>query len=163
MAILYEAEPREVGGLDRITVNAVAAFEWAKSGVIVVDFGTRPRSICVTLKGGAIRRGTAFRSAPMPLFLAARPHRVELLALPPRVVGGKLATMQSGSQRLRRPRRLVSAAAQAAGYLCRVIATGGPARLIAPQTDRSRRPIDNLILTGLCCLAFYGSQRVAGA
>ena len=48
MAILYE-NPREVGA-DRI-VNAVAAFEWAKSGVIVVDFGTATTFDCVTPKG----------------------------------------------------------------------------------------------------------------
>lgn len=48
MAILYE-NPREVGA-DRI-VNAVAAFEWAKAGVIVVDFGTATTFDCVTPKG----------------------------------------------------------------------------------------------------------------
>src|SRR5690349_24243447 len=48
MAILYE-NPREVGA-DRI-VNAVAAYEWAKGGVIVVDFGTATTFDCVTPKG----------------------------------------------------------------------------------------------------------------
>src|SRR5512143_2057647 len=48
MAILYE-NPREVGA-DRI-VNAVAAYEWAKGAVIVVDFGTATTFDCVTPKG----------------------------------------------------------------------------------------------------------------
>src|SRR5262245_8946101 len=48
MAILYE-NPREVGA-DRI-VNAVAAYEWAREGVIVVDFGTATTFDCVTARG----------------------------------------------------------------------------------------------------------------
>src|SRR5208282_1838378 len=86
MSILYE-NPREVGA-DRI-VNAVAAFERAKGGVIVVDFGTATTFDCITPKGeylgGVISPGVQI-SAEALFSRAARLHRVEL-ALPPRVVG----------------------------------------------------------------------------
>src|SRR5512132_230565 len=96
MAILYE-NPREVGA-DRI-VNAVAAFEWAKSGVIVVDFGTATTFDCVTPKGeylgGVITPGVQI-SAEALFSRAARLHRVEI-ALPPKVVGrNPVHSMQSG-------------------------------------------------------------------
>src|SRR5204863_3812184 len=48
MSILYE-NPREVGA-DRI-VNAVAAYERFRSGLIAVDFGTATTFDCVTPKG----------------------------------------------------------------------------------------------------------------
>jgi type III pantothenate kinase len=151
MAILYE-NPREVGA-DRI-VNAVAAFEWAKSGVIVVDFGTATTFDCVTPKGeylgGVITPGVQI-SAEALFSRAARLHRVEL-ALPPRVVGrNPVHSMQSGivygyaglvdglCARIKRE----------LGHPCRVIATGGLARLIAPQTEAIEEIDDNLTLTGL--------------
>src|SRR5262245_18557259 len=48
MPVLSES-PREVGA-DRV-VNAVAAFAWAKGGVIAVDFGTATTFDCVSPKG----------------------------------------------------------------------------------------------------------------
>lgn len=151
MSILYE-NPREVGA-DRI-VNAVAAFEWAKAGVIVVDFGTATTFDCVTPKGeylgGVITPGVQI-SADALFSRAARLPRVEL-ALPPRVVGrNAVHSMQSGivygyaglvdglCGRLRAE----------LGYPCRVVATGGLARLIAPQTQAIEAVDDDLTLTGL--------------
>jgi type III pantothenate kinase len=151
MAILYE-NPREVGA-DRI-VNAVAAYEWARSGVIVVDFGTATTFDCVTPKGeylgGVIAPGVQI-SAEALFSRAARLHRVEF-ALPPKVVGrNPVHSMQSGIvygyaglvdgvvARLRK--ELV--------HPCRVIATGGLARLIAPQTESIEQVDDDLTLTGL--------------
>jgi type III pantothenate kinase len=151
MAILYE-NPREVGA-DRI-VNAVAAYEWAKGGVIVVDFGTATTFDCVTPKGeylgGVITPGVQI-SAEALFSRAARLHRVEI-ALPPKVVGrNPVHSMQSGIvygyaglvdglvARLRRE----------LGYACRVVATGGLARLIAPQTEAIDEVDDDLTLTGL--------------
>jgi type III pantothenate kinase len=85
MSILYE-NPREVGA-DRI-VNAVAAYEWAKSGVIVVDFGTATTFDCVTPKGeylgGVITPGVQI-SAEALFSRAAKLHRVEF-ALPPKAI-----------------------------------------------------------------------------
>lgn len=151
MSILYE-NPREVGA-DRI-VNAVAAFEWARAGVIVVDFGTATTFDCVTPKGeylgGVIAPGIQI-SAEALFSRAARLHRVEI-ALPPRVVGrNPVHSMQSGivygyaglvdglCARLKRE----------LGYPCRVIATGGLARLIAPQTESIEEVDDDLTLSGL--------------
>lgn len=160
MSILYE-NPREVGA-DRI-VNAVAAYEWVSrdaspgssaSGVIVVDFGTATTFDCVTPKGeylgGVITPGVQI-SADALFSRAARLQRVEI-ALPPRVVGrNPVHSMQSGivygyaglvdglCARLKRE----------LAYPCRVIATGGLARLIAPQTEAIEEVDDNLTLTGL--------------
>src|SRR6188508_1984775 len=137
MAILYE-NPREVGA-DRI-VNAVAAFEWAKSGVIVVDFGTATTFDCVTPKGeylgGVITPGVQI-SAEALFSRAARLHRVEL-ALPPKVVGrNPVHSMQSGIVYgyAGLVDGLCSRLIRELDYPCRVIATGGLARLIAPQTE----------------------------
>jgi len=164
MAILYE-NPREVGA-DRI-VNAVAAYEWAKGGVIVVDFGTATTFDCVTPKGeylgGVIAPGIQI-SAEALFSRAARLHRVEI-ALPPRVVGrNPIHSMQSGIVygyaglvdglvgRLRRE----------LAYPCRVVATGGLSRLIAPQTEYIENVDDDLTLTGLR-LIFERNERSSGS
>ncbi len=151
MAILYE-NPREVGA-DRI-VNAVAAYEWAKSGVIVVDFGTATTFDCVTPKGeylgGVIAPGVQI-SAEALFARAARLSRVEI-ALPAKVVGrNPVSSMQSGlvygyaglvdglCTRLKKE----------LGYPCRIVATGGLAKLIAPQTEAIEEVDNDLTLTGL--------------
>ncbi len=151
MAILYE-NPREVGA-DRI-VNAVAAFEQVKAGVIVVDFGTATTFDCVTPKGeylgGVIAPGIMI-SADALFSRAAKLHRVEI-ALPPRVVGrNPVHSMQSGIvygyaglvdgvvERIKRE----------LGYPCAVIATGGLAHLIAPESSTIDRVDDALTLEGL--------------
>jgi type III pantothenate kinase len=151
MPILYE-NPREVGA-DRI-VNAVAAYEWAKGGVIVVDFGTATTFDCVSPKGeylgGTISPGVQI-SAEALFSRAARLHRVEI-AVPPKVVGrNPVHSMQSGivygyaglvdglCARLKRE----------LGFPCRVVATGGLARLIAAHTEAIEEVDDNLTLTGL--------------
>jgi len=151
MAILYE-NPREVGA-DRI-VNAVAAFEKIKGGVIVVDFGTATTFDCVTPKGeylgGVIAPGIQI-SADALFSRAAKLPRVEIVQ-PPKVVGkNTVHSMQSGIvfgyvglvdgvvERLR----------EELDYPCEVIATGGLASLIAPLT-RTIKDVDaNLTLTGL--------------
>jgi type III pantothenate kinase len=167
MSILYE-NPREVGA-DRI-VNAVAAYEWAsrtaapaapgatsaelQTGVIVVDFGTATTFDCVTPKGeylgGVITPGVQI-SAEALFSRAARLHRVEL-AVPPRVVGrNPVHSMQSGivygyaglvDGLCARIKRELT-------YPCRVVATGGLARLIAPETESIEAVDDDLTLTGL--------------
>jgi len=151
MSILYE-NPREVGA-DRI-VNAVAAFEWAKGPVIVVDFGTATTFDCVTPKGeylgGVICPGVQI-SAEALFSRAARLHRVEF-ALPPRVVGrNPVHSMQSGIVYgyAGLVDGLVGRLTRELGYACRVIATGGLARLIAPQTETIELVDDDLTLTGL--------------
>ncbi len=164
MSILYE-NPREVGA-DRI-VNAVAAFEWAKGGVIVVDFGTATTFDCVTPKGeylgGVITPGVQI-SAEALFSRAARLHRVEL-ALPPRVVGrNPVHSMQSGIVYgyAGLVDGLVARLKKELGYPCRVVATGGLARLIAPQTEAIEEVDDDLTLTGLR-LIFERNERERAA
>jgi type III pantothenate kinase len=151
MAILYE-NPREVGA-DRI-VNAVAAYEWAKAAAIVVDFGTATTFDCVTPKGeylgGVIAPGVQI-SAEALFSRAARLHRVEL-AVPPRVVGrNPVHSMQSGIVYgyAGLVDGLVTRLKKELGYPVRVVATGGLARLIAPETETIETVDDDLTLTGL--------------
>lgn len=154
ISILYE-DPRAVGA-DRI-VNAVAAHAWVNApdkGVIVVDFGTATTFDCVTphgdYQGGVIAPGIKI-SAEALFSRAARLHPVDI-ARPERVVGrNPVQSMQSGivfgyaglvdglCERLRAE----------LDFPCRIIATGGLARLIAPETRSIEEVDDNLTLTGL--------------
>jgi type III pantothenate kinase len=149
--VLYE-DPRLVGA-DRV-VNAVAAHVWAQGGVIVVDFGTATTFDCVTPKGdylgGVIAPGISI-SAEALFARASRLQRVEI-ARPATVVGrNPVGSMQSGlvfgyaglvdglCKRLRAE----------LDYECRVLATGGLASLIAPETESIEHVDPHLTLTGL--------------
>ncbi len=149
--ILYD-DPRAVGA-DRI-VNAVAAHSWAKGGVVVVDFGTATTFDCVTpagdYLGGVISPGIVI-SADALFARASRLHRVEI-ARPARVVGkNPMGSMQSGivfgyaglvdgiCRRLRKE----------LDYPFKVVATGGLARLISPETEAIEHIDDHLTLAGL--------------
>src|SRR4051812_32369701 len=136
MAILYE-RPYEVGA-DRI-VNAVAAFEQVKGGVIVVDFGTATTFDCVSQKGeylgGVIAPGIQI-SADALFSRAAKLHPVEI-AKPARVIGrNPMQSMQSGLVYgyAGLVDGVVARIKAELGYPCAVIGTGGLAGLIAPQT-----------------------------
>jgi type III pantothenate kinase len=151
MSILYE-NPREVGA-DRI-VNAVAAFEKVKGGVIVVDFGTATTFDCITPKGeylgGVIAPGIQI-SADALFTRAAKLPRVEI-ARPPKVVGrNTLHSMQSGIVfgYVGLVDGLVERLKEELGYPCNVIATGGLARLIAPMSKTIEEVEDELTLVGL--------------
>src|SRR3954470_5295554 len=151
MAILYE-NPREVGA-DRI-VNAVAAYDQVKGGVIVVDFGTATTFDCVSDKGeylgGAIAPGIQI-SADALFARAARLHRVEI-AKPARVVGrNPVQSMQSGIVfgYAGLVDGVVARIKGELGYPCAVIGTGGLASLIAPQTASVERVDEALTLHGL--------------
>jgi type III pantothenate kinase len=151
MSILYE-NPREVGA-DRI-VNAVAAYERAKGGVIVVDFGTATTFDCVTPKGeylgGVICPGVQI-SADALFSRAAKLPRVEI-AKPPRVVGrNTLHSMQSGIVYgyVGLVDGLVDRLKDELGYPCMVMATGGLARLIAPLSRTIQEVDEVLTLVGL--------------
>jgi type III pantothenate kinase len=151
MAILYE-NPREVGA-DRI-VNAVAAFEKVRGGVIVVDFGTATTFDCVTPKGeylgGVIAPGIQI-SADALFSRAAKLPRVEI-ALPPKVVGRNTPhSMQSGIVYgyVGLVDGLVARLRADLAYPCSVIATGGLATLIAPLSDTIGEVDETLTLVGL--------------
>jgi type III pantothenate kinase len=151
MAILYE-NPREVGA-DRI-VNAVAAYERFKGGLIVVDFGTATTFDCVSPKGeylgGVISPGIQI-SADALFARAAKLPRVEIVK-PPRVVGRNTQnSMQSGIVfgYVALVDGLVDRLAEELGFPCAVVATGGLARVIAPLSTKIQEVDDDLTLTGL--------------
>ncbi|MFO0563356.1 MAG: type III pantothenate kinase [Polyangiales bacterium] len=164
MPILYEP-PRDVGA-DRI-VNAVAAFERVRNACIIVDFGTATTFDVVSPKGeylgGVICPGVQI-SADALFVRAAKLPRVEL-SRPPRVIGkNTVNAMQSGI--------VLGQAGLVDGLVARikeetrfdpvrVIATGGLARLIAPETSSIEEVDDWLTLDGLRIL--YDRNRTASA
>ncbi len=161
MPILYE-NPKEVGA-DRI-VNAVAAYERVKGALIVVDFGTATTFDCVTPKGeylgGVIAPGVQI-SADALFARAAKLPRVEI-AKPPKVVGrNTLHSMQSGIVfgYVGLVDGIVKRLVDELGYECRVLATGGLARLIAPLSSSIQDVDDELTLRGLFIL--YERNKVA--
>jgi type III pantothenate kinase len=151
MAILIE-NPREVGA-DRIA-DAVAGFDRAKGGVIVVDFGTSTNFDCVTPKGeylgGVLAPGLQI-SADALFARAAKLPRVEI-AKPPRVVGkNTVHAMQSGIVYgyVGLVDGIVERLKAELDYPCAVIATGGLAPLIAPLSRTIVEIDDVLTLVGL--------------
>jgi type III pantothenate kinase len=160
MAILIE-NPREVGA-DRIA-DAVAGFDKAKGGVVVVDFGTSTNFDCVTPKGeyrgGVLAPGLQI-SADALFTRAAKLSRVEI-AKPPKVVGkSTVHAMQSGIVYgyVGLVDGLVERILAEVGFPCAVIATGGLSSLIAPLSKTIGEVDDHLTLTGLRIL--YERNRV---
>ena len=151
MPVLYE-NPREVGA-DRV-VNAVAAYERVKGAAIVVDFGTATTFDCISAKGeylgGSIAPGMQI-SASALFSRAARLPRSEI-ARPPRAIGrNTVHSMQSGivfgyvglvDGLVRR------LAAEMDGEVA-VIATGGLASLIEPDSETIEEVDEFLTLEGL--------------
>jgi type III pantothenate kinase len=151
MPILYD-NPREVGA-DRI-VNAVAAWERYRCGLVVVDFGTATTFDAITPKGeylgGSICPGITI--AMEALFQnASKLPRVEF-ARPPSVVGrNTVHSMQSGlvygyvglvdgiCARMRAE----------LGHPLKVVATGGLAPLIAAESRAIEAVDEFLTLEGL--------------
>ena len=159
MPILYE-NPREVGA-DRI-VNAIAAYERARGGLIVVDFGTATTFDCVSPRGeylgGAIAPGIKL-SAEALFARAARLPKIEINK-PPHAVGrNTVHSMQSGL--------IYGYVALVDGMVERlheemdcpvtVLATGGEAPLIASESKTIDEVDEHLTLDGLRLL--YYRQR----
>jgi type III pantothenate kinase len=151
MAILIE-NPREVGA-DRIA-DAVAGYDRAKGGVIVVDFGTSTNFDVVTPKGeylgGVLAPGLQI-SADALFLRAAKLPRVEI-AKPPKVVGrNTVHAMQSGIVYgyVGLVDGLVDRILAELGYPCTVVATGGLSSLIAPLSRTIQVVDDELTLVGL--------------
>jgi len=152
MPILSE-NPKEVGA-DRI-VNAVAAYERFKQGVIAVDFGTATTFDCISPRGeylgGAICPGITI-SADALYHHAAKLPRVDLSAPPRQAVGKNTVTsMQAGLffGYVGLVDGLVERMIDELDFGVRVIATGGLAALIA-RGSRTIEEVDDLLtLTGL--------------
>jgi type III pantothenate kinase len=151
MPILYES-PREVAP-DRI-VNALAAYERARSGVIVVDFSTATIFDCISPRGeylgGVIAPG--IRIAAEALFTrAARLSRVPIRR-PDRVIGTNTeAAMQSGIVfgYVGLVDGLVERIQAELGFPTRVYATGSMASPVAEACDRIDEVLPHLTLEGL--------------
>jgi type III pantothenate kinase len=151
ISISYD-NPREVGA-DRI-VNAVAAFERYKDGVVVVDFGTATTFDCISSKaeylGGVIAPGIMI-SVEALFSKASKLPRVEVIH--PKSVIGKntVSSMQSGIlfgyvglvdgivERIKREYATPP----------KVIATGGFSQLIAKESQTIEEVVENLTLDGL--------------
>jgi type III pantothenate kinase len=162
MAILIE-NPREVGadriadavaGFDRAQREAKAGGVSAASGVIVVDFGTSTNFDCVSPKGeylgGVLAPGIQI-SADALFSRAAKLPRVEITK-PLKTVGKNTITaMQSGIVfgYVGLVDGLVGRLRAELGFPCRVVATGGFGRLIAPLSATIDELVDELTLEGL--------------
>lgn len=151
MPILYD-NPREVGA-DRI-VNAVAAYERYHDVTIVVDFGTATTFDYVTAAGeylgGSIVPGIGI-SLDALFHKTAKLYRVEMVK-PPKVVGrntvhaiqsgiffGYTALVDGMVERIQKEHKVKA----------RVIATGGFAALIAPESTSIEEVDEFLTLEGL--------------
>lgn len=151
MPILYD-NPREVGA-DRI-VNAVAAYDRFKCGLIIVDFGTATTFDVVTpigeYLGGAICPGVGISSEALFLH-AARLPRVEF-ARPKSVVGRNTVTsIQSGLVYgyVGLVDGLVGRIRDEVEFECTVVATGGLAPLISKESLQIEHVDEMLTLDGL--------------
>lgn len=159
MPILTE-NPREVGA-DRI-VNAVAAFEKIQGGCIVVDFGTATTFDVINPKGeylgGAIAPGITI-SADALYARAAKLPRVEITR--PRSVVGRntIASMQAGLLfgYVGLVDGIVTRMREEISFPVQVIATGGLAPLLAPESKTIEMIDEMLTLTGLNVL-YYRNQ-----
>jgi type III pantothenate kinase len=151
MPILYE-NPREVGA-DRV-VNAVAAYEKWRTGLVVVDFGTATTFDAVSSKGeylgGAICPGISISMEA--LFRAAsKLPRVEFQR-PPQVVGrNTVHSMQSGLVYgyVGLVDGICARMAGELGFVPKVVATGGLAPLVAGLSQAITDVDEHLTLDGL--------------
>ena len=151
MPILME-NPKEVGA-DRI-VNAVSGYERTRGACIVVDFGTATTFDYVTARGeyagGVIVPGIAISLDALFMRTAKLP-RVELVR-PPRVLGrNTIHAIQSGVIHgyTALVDGLVARIRQENDPAARVLATGGLAALIAPESSTVEAVDEFLTLDGL--------------
>ncbi len=151
MPILYE-NPREVGA-DRV-VNAVAAYERWRQGLIVVDFGTATTFDAVSQKGeylgGAICPGIAISMDALARSASKLP-RVEF-AKPPSVIGrNTVASIQAGLVYgyVGLVDGICARMSDELGFTPKIVATGGLAPLIAGVSKTIQEVDEHLTLDGL--------------
>lgn len=145
--------PREVGA-DRI-VNAVAAVKKYGAPIIIVDFGTATTYCAVDGKGdyigGVITPGVQI-SLDALFERAAKLPRVEIIK-PDKLIGrNTVSAMQAGAVygQVGQVDYIVNRMRKELGEPnCRVVATGGLAKLIAPETETIQDVDSMLTLDGL--------------
>jgi len=151
MQIQYD-NPREVGA-DRI-VNAVAGYEKYRSSLIIVDFGTATTFDYVNVKGdycgGAIAPGLAI-SLEALFQRASKLPRVDICRPPHSIAKNTVNSMQSGIYYgyVGLVDGIVERIRQESKEQPRVIATGGLAVLIAPESKTIDEVDELLTLNGL--------------
>lgn len=149
--ILYP-NPREIGS-DRL-VNAAAAYAHYRTGLIIVDFGTATTFCAITQAGeylgGAIAPGLGIAADALYSRTAKLP-KIELVR--PKTVIGKdtVGSMQSGLifGYAGLVDEIVSRMQTELSQQARVIATGGLAALIAPESRTIQEVRPYLTLEGL--------------
>ena len=152
LAGIAPAEMRPIALTLNILVSALASWKFWRAGHFHwrLFWPFAAVSIPFAYLGGAITPGVSISVAALSNYASKLP-RVDL-DRPEKAIGrNTVASMQSGivygyaglvEGLVRRLRKEL-------GYPCRVIATGGLARLIAPQTDAIEHVDDDLTLTGL--------------
>jgi type III pantothenate kinase len=152
MPILYD-NPKEVGA-DRI-VNAVAAYERCKDDLVVVDFGTATTFDCISANGeylgGAIAPGVQI-SCEALFQRASKLPRVEIFGQPRAAVAkDTIGAMNAGIiyGYAGMVDGVVRAINEERGVQCKVIATGGLSKVIAPQSKAIQEVDELLTLLGL--------------
>lgn len=151
MPILCD-QPSDVGS-DRI-VNAVAAFDAVRDGVVVIDFGTATTFDCVSpdgeFLGGVIVPGIETAASA----LVARAAKLAPVAIetPHRVVGRNTRhAMQSGLTYgyASLTDGMIARINSELGFPCKVLATGGLASVIQPLVSSIDKVLPDLTLEGL--------------
>ncbi len=152
MPIQYD-NPKEVGA-DRI-VNAVAAYEKYRTGLVVVDFGTATTFDCVSKDGayigGAIAPGVII-SCEALFQKASKLPRVEIFAKPKNVIAkDTISSMNVGIiyGYAGLVDGIVNRIKKEVGQNLTVIATGGLAPLICEESETIEHVEEFLTLEGL--------------
>jgi len=152
MPIQYD-NPKEVGA-DRI-VNAVAAYEKYKTGLVVVDFGTATTFDCVSKDGayigGAIAPGVII-SCEALFQKASKLPRVEIFAKPKNVIAkDTISSMNVGIiyGYAGLVDGIVNRIKKEVGHNLTVVATGGLASLICEESETIEHVEEFLTLEGL--------------
>jgi type III pantothenate kinase len=151
MQIHYD-NPREVGA-DRI-VNAVAGYEKHKCSLIIVDFGTATTFDYVNTQGdycgGAIAPGLAISMEAL-FQRASKLPRIDIAKPPLIVAKNTINSMQAGIYfgYVGLVDGIVNRIKTESKDQSRVIATGGLAKLIAPESHTIDEVDDFLTLDGL--------------
>jgi len=151
MPIQYD-NPREVGA-DRI-VNAVAGYEKHHGALVIVDFGTATTFDYVNARGeycgGAIAPGLAI-SVEALFQRASKLPRIDIAKPPSIIAKNTVNSMQAGIffGYVGLVDEIVNRIKQECRENPRVIATGGLANLIAPESQTIEEVDDFLTLDGL--------------